>query len=181
MELGPLSDIASEPGVTDIAVTCDGTVWVDRGQGMRPHTLRVPFSGPQAIRDFAVRLCSQLGRRLDDACPIADASTVEGVRVHAVIAPLVPQGAAISIRLPDVVAPSLESLAENGMFPSGWMPLLEGFVERRASVLVTGGTGAGKTTLLKAMLMRCAPGERVITWRRCANLACSTMPTTCRW
>lgn len=163
MELGPLSDIASEPGVTDIAVTCDGTVWVDRGQGMRPHALRVPFSGPQAIRDFAVRLCSQLGRRLDDACPIADASTVEGVRVHAVIAPLVPQGAAISIRLPDVVAPSLESLAENGMFPSGWMPLLEGFVERRASVLVTGGTGAGKTTLLKAMLMRCAPGERVIT------------------
>ena len=27
MELGPLSDIASELGVTDIAVTCDGTVW----------------------------------------------------------------------------------------------------------------------------------------------------------
>lgn len=181
MELGPLSDIASEPGVTDIAVTCDGTVWADRGQGMRPHTLRVPFSGPQAIRDFAVRLCSQLGRRLDDACPIADASTVEGVRVHAVIAPLVPQGAAISIRLPDAVAPSLESLAENGMFPSGWMPLLEGFVERRASVLVTGGTGAGKTTLLKAMLMRCAPGSASSPWRRCANLACSTMPTTCRW
>ena len=113
MELGPLSDIASEPGVTDIAVTCDGTVWVDRGQGMRPYALRVPFANPQAIRDFAVRLCSQLGRRLDDACPIADASTVEGVRVHAVIAPLVPQGAAISIRLPDAVAPSLESLAKD--------------------------------------------------------------------
>ena len=30
-------------------------------------------------------------------------------------------------------------------------------------MLVTGGTGAGKTTLLKAMLMRCAPGERIIT------------------
>ena len=149
--------------LADLIQEALGTVWADRGQGMRPHTLRVPFSSPQAIRDFAVRLCSQLGRRLDDACPIADASTVEGVRVHAVIAPLVPQGAAISIRLPDVVAPSLESLAENGMFPSGWMPLLEGFVERRASVLVTGGTGAGKTTLLKAMLMRCAPGERVIT------------------
>ena len=163
MELGPLSDIASEPGVTDIAVTCDGTVWVDRGQGMRPYAMRAPFANPQAIRDFAVRLCSQLGRRLDDACPIADASTVEGVRVHAVIAPLVPQGAAISIRLPDAVAPSLESLAKNGMFPSKWMPLLEGFVERKASVLVTGGTGAGKTTLLKAMLMRCAPGERIIT------------------
>ena len=83
--------------------------------------------------------------------------------MHAVIAPLVPQGAAISIRLPDAVAPNLESLAKNGMFPSKWMPLLEGFVERKASVLVTGGTGAGKTTMLKAMLMRCAPGERIIT------------------
>ena len=126
-------------------------------------------------------MCSQLGRRLDDACPIADASTVEGVRVHAVIAPLVPQGAAISIRLPDAVAPSLESLAENGMFPSGWMPLLEGFVERRASVLVTGGTGAGKTTLLKAMLCDARRGSASSPWRRCANLACSTMPITCHW
>lgn len=35
MELGPLSAIASQPGVTDIAVTCDGTVWADCGQGMR--------------------------------------------------------------------------------------------------------------------------------------------------
>ena len=123
------------------------------------RTIQQSPSHPR-FRCEAVLAAWQKARR---RCPIADASTVEGVRVHAVIAPLVPQGAAISIRLPDAVAPSLESLAENGMFPSGWMPLLEGFVERRASVLVTGGTGAGKTTLLKAMLMRCAPGERVIT------------------
>ncbi len=106
---------------------------------------------------------SQLGRRLDDACPIADASTVDGLRVHAVIAPLVPQGAAISIRLPDAVSPNLESLARNGMFPAEWLPLLAGLVSRKASVLVTGGTGAGKTTMLKAMLMRCPPNERIVT------------------
>lgn len=179
MELGPLSDIASEPGVTDIAVTCDGTVWVDRGQGMRPHALRVPFSGPQAIRDFAVRLCSQLGRRLDDACPIADASTVEGVRVHAVIAPLVPQGAAISIRLRDVVAPSLESLAGKRLISNaGWMPLLEGFVERRASVLVTRRKPEqAKPRCSKQCLCDARRGSASSPWRRCANLACSTMPT----
>ena len=121
-----------------------------------------------AVITTDAKLCSELLeglglRKPNRANAIADASTVEGVRVHAVIAPLVPQGAAISIRLPDAVAPNLESLAKNGMFPSEWMPLLEGFVERKASVLVTGGTGAGKTTLLKAMLMRCAPGERIIT------------------
>ena len=162
MELGPLSIIASKPGVTDIAVTCDGAVWVDQGHGMR-RCAQGCFSSPQAIRDFAVRLCAQLGRRLDDACPIADASTVEGLRVHAVIAPLVPQGAAISIRLPDAVFPDLPSLARRGMFPETWLPLLTGLVLRKASVLVTGGTGAGKTTLLKAMLMRCPSRERIIT------------------
>ena len=121
MELGPLSAIASQPGVTDIAVTCDGTVWADCGQGMQEVCLlRRCFPSAQSIREFAARLCSQLGRRLDDACPIADASTVDGLRVHAVIAPLVPQGAAISIRLPDAVSPDLESLARNGMFqPNG--------------------------------------------------------------
>ena len=134
MELGPLSAIASQPGVTDIAVTCDGTVWADCGQGMQEVCLlRRCFPSAQSIREFAVRLCSQLGRRLDDACPIADASTVDGLRVHAVIAPLVPQGAAISIRLPDAVSPNLESLARNGMFPAEWLPLLAGLVSRKAS------------------------------------------------
>ena len=117
----------------------------------------------RSTRNFAVRLCSQLGRRLDDACPIADASTVDGVRVHAVIAPLVPQGAAISIRLPDATAPRLESLAHHGMFPMAWLPLLRGLVRRKATMLVTGGTGAGKTTMLKALLMQCPPTERIIT------------------
>ena len=163
MELGPLSEVAREPGVTDIAVTCDGSVWVDGGDGMRLRRLRVPFDSAQSIRNFAVRLCSQLGRRLDDACPIADASTVDGVRVHAVIAPLVPQGAAISIRLPDATAPRLESLAHHGMFPPAWLPLLRGLVRRKATMLVTGGTGAGKTTMLKALLMQCPPTERIIT------------------
>ena len=32
---GLLNDVASDPQVTDLAVTCDGRVWADRGNGMR--------------------------------------------------------------------------------------------------------------------------------------------------
>ena len=153
MELGPLSAIASQPGVTDIAVTCDGTVWADCGQGMQEVCLlRRCFPSAQSIREFAARLCSQLGRRLDDACPIADASTVDGLRVHAVIAPLVPQGAAISIRLPDAVSPDLESLARNGMFPAEWLPLLAGLLLPIASSAWVYGVAA---VLLAAMAIAC--------------------------
>lgn len=72
---GLLNDVASDPQVTDLAVTCDGRVWADRGNGMRETVLRVPFRSPQVVREYAVQLCAQLGRRLDDACPIADAAS----------------------------------------------------------------------------------------------------------
>lgn len=149
--------------VTDLAVTCDGRVWADRGNGMRETVLRVPFRSPQVVREYAVQLCAQLGRRLDDACPIADAASPDGIRVHAVIAPLVPQGAAISIRFPDRTMASLRHLSQLGVFPAAWLPMFVGLVRRHATVLITGGTGVGKTTLLKALLAQCDVNERIVT------------------
>ena len=161
--LGPLEDVAHDPYITDVAVTCDGRVWVDRGNGMDEFHPHAAFRSPQTVRDYAVQLCAQLGRRLDDACPIADASTAGGIRVHAVIAPLVPQGAAISIRFPECGVPRLESLAVRGAMPEAWLPLLRGLVSRRATILITGGTGTGKTTLMKALLAECGASERIVT------------------
>ncbi|QSY58443.1 Flp pilus assembly complex ATPase component TadA [Bifidobacterium saguini] len=163
ISFGLLSELADDPEVTDVAVTCEGLVWADRGEGMREHHLHVPFRSPAVVREYAVQLCAQLGRRLDDACPIADASSVEGVRVHAVIAPLVPQGAAISIRFPSIEAVTLQQLACNSMFPMSWLPLLQGLVHGKATILVTGGTGSGKTTLVKALLAECDQYERIVT------------------
>lgn len=160
---GPLSELANDPSVTDMAVTCDGRVWADRGAGMEEYHLRAPLRTPQVVREFAVQLCSQLGRRLDDARPIADASSIEGIRVHAVIEPLVAQGAAISIRLPDRTSNRLETLGQAGLFPPQWLAILTGLVRQRATLLITGGTGAGKTTLLKALLGLCEPTERLVT------------------
>ncbi|PLS28729.1 pilus biosynthesis protein [Bifidobacterium parmae] len=160
---GPLDAIVRDPQVTDVAVTCDGRVWADDGNGMRERRPRIPFRDPRTVRDYAVRLCAQLGRRLDDARPIADASSGDGIRVHAVIAPIVPYGASLSIRLPDRTTATLPDLCRRGLFPASWLPVLRGLVARRATLLVTGGTGAGKTTLLKALLAECASTERVVT------------------
>ena len=163
VSFGPLEPLARDASVTDVAVTCDGRVWADRGEGMREQRMPLPFRSPAVVRDFAVQLCAQLGRRLDDARPIADASSAEGVRVHAVAAPVVPMGAAVSIRFPDRAPVSLAGLGRAGMFPSAWLPVLAGLAWRRATLLITGGTGAGKTTLLKALLGACDPGERLVT------------------
>lgn len=163
VEFGPLDELARDPMVTDVAVTCEGRVWADRGEGMEECHLRLPLRNPRIVREYAVQLCAQMGRRLDDACPIADASSVEGIRVHAVIEPLVPQGAAISIRFPDRAGKYLVSLGRAGLFPEEWSGVLKALVIQRARVLITGGTGVGKTTLLKAMLAECDVNDRIIT------------------
>lgn len=85
------------------------------------------------------------------------------MRVHAVIAPLVPQGASISIRFPGSEVASLQRLAQLGMFPAGWISVLSGLVSKRAAVLITGGTGVGKTTLAKALLAQCDANDRIVT------------------
>jgi pilus assembly protein CpaF len=160
---GPLEEFVREPEVSDIAVTEDGRIWVDAGEGMRERTTRLRFHSPQIVREFAVRLCSQLGHRLDDSCPIADVSTPEGVRINVVIAPLVPRGAAISIRFPNRTAPGLTQLRDMGMMPDIWASTLRALVRQRASILLTGATAAGKTTLLRALLAECDANDRIIT------------------
>lgn len=160
---GYLDDLVQDWAVTDIAITGEGRVWADRGKGMEERILEPGFAGPGAVRDFAVQLCSQLGRRLDDARPIADASTDDGIRIHAVLSPLVPVGAAISIRLPARNSPGLEELATLGLCPRNWLFILKALVLNRATILVTGGTGTGKTTLLRALLSFCSLQERLVT------------------
>ncbi len=159
---GYLDGLVNDPAVTDIAVTGQGDVWIDRGAGMEEVPLRPGFTCPRAVRDFAVQLCAQLGRRLDDARPMADASSREGIRVHAVLAPLVPEGAAISIRLPNRNPPGLEELVAGGLCPVSWLFILRALVVNRATILVTGGTGAGKTTLLRALLGMCPQEQRLV-------------------
>lgn len=130
---------------------------------MSEQEMHPGFSGPEMVREYAVQICSQLGKRLDDSCPIADASTEDGVRVHAVIAPIVTSGACLSIRLPERRVAQLQELAAVGLMPSGWVSLLQVLVDRRATVMISGGTGTGKTTLLKALLCQCLVTERIVS------------------
>lgn len=78
VNFGPLKRLAADPRVTDILVTCDGAVWVERGLGIELEHPSIPLDSPAVVRRLAVQLCAQLGERLDDARPIADASGADG-------------------------------------------------------------------------------------------------------
>lgn len=163
LDLGPLAGLAALPGLTDLAVDPDGSVWADTGEGMRRYEPDIPLDDAETVRRLAVYLCAQLGVPLDDAHPLADASTPAGLRLNALLPPLVPEGAAISLRVPSVAGFGLDDLARSGFFVDPCLePLIRGLVAHRAALLLSGGTGAGKTTFLRALLRQVDPGERLV-------------------
>jgi pilus assembly protein CpaF len=138
--LGPLQALVA-PGVSDLLVNGDGTVWFEDVAGM--HRSEVVI-GPEDARELAVRLATSGGRRLDDAVPYADVRLPGGIRFHGILPPLSPTAALISLRLPAARPLDLNTLENTGTFDT------------------SGGTGSGKTTLLGALLAQVPAHERML-------------------
>ncbi|MDF5754866.1 TadA family conjugal transfer-associated ATPase [Spongiactinospora sp. TRM90649] len=165
---GPLEPLLAQPDVTDVLVNGPHAVWIDDGCGLRRTS--VTFPDDEAVRRLAQRLAATAGRRLDDASPFVDARLAGGVRLHAILPPLVPGGACLSLRLPPRRAFTLSDLVSAGTIPASAIVVLTGLITARLAFLVTGGTGTGKTTLLSALLSLADPGERLLLVEDSAEL-----------
>ncbi|MDA2809287.1 TadA family conjugal transfer-associated ATPase [Nocardiopsis sp. RSe5-2] len=166
---GPLEPLMADPDVTDILVNGPEEVWVDGPEGLRRAT-RVRFAGEEQVRALARRLAAQAGRRLDAAAPWCDARLPSGARLHAVLPPVAPEGACLSLRLPPRGGLDLAELERRGSLSAQAVRLLEALVHARVPLLLTGGTGTGKTTLLSALLSLAGPGERLVLVEDSAEL-----------
>ncbi len=157
---GPLEPLLADPAVTDVLVNGTAGVWMDRGSGVERAACDVGTA--EDVRRLAVRLAGLAGRRLDDASPYVDGLLPGGVRLHAVLPPLVDGAAHLSLRVPRRHAPGLDDLAGWGCFPPGWAGLLRELVAARVSFVISGGTGTGKTTLLAALLAEVDAAQRMV-------------------
>jgi pilus assembly protein CpaF len=165
---GPLEPLLAEAEVTDVLVNGPREVWVDDGGGLR--LTPIVFPGEDALRRLAQRLASAAGRRLDDACPYVDARLAGGVRLHAVLPPVAPNGTCLSLRLPPRRTFTLPDLVEAGAIRADSVAVLTAVIESRLAFLVTGGTGTGKTTMLSALLSLAHPRERLLLVEDSAEL-----------
>lgn len=158
--LGPLAALLEDPRTTDVLVNGTGAVWVDRGEGVQPAGMGL--ADERSARRLAVRLAALAGQRLDESCPFVDGLLPGGVRLHALLPPLVEGGPHVSLRVPRRRVPGLQELQGWGMVDETGAQLLRAVVASRASFVVTGGTGSGKTTLLAAMLGLVSARERIV-------------------
>ena len=119
-------------------------VWVDQGGGPeREDALRIPA---HQVRTLATALISAGNRQLDELHPCVDVTLGDGIRVHAVLAPIATCGAVISIRLPHTSTLSFTDLVSTGLCAKHIADFIKQAIHERKNLLITGGTGTGNTT-----------------------------------
>ncbi|WP_309620522.1 TadA family conjugal transfer-associated ATPase [Salinibacterium sp.] len=167
-DFGPLAVLLADPSVTDVFVNGAREVWVDRGTGLERQA-SLGFLETE-LRDLAVRLVGLGGRHIDEANPCVDTRLHDGIRVHAVLAPISPQGTLLSIRIPHQQPFSLDDLERAGFFSTVPSSVVRSLVATRQNLLITGAGGSGKTTLLSALLGEAAATERIVAIEDVAEL-----------
>ena len=101
---------------------------------------------------------------------MVDARLKDGSRVNAIIPPLALDGPVLSIRRFSVDPLELEDLIELKTIVPGAGALLQGIVQAKLNVLISGGTGTGKTTLLNVLSRFIPENERIVVIEDAAEL-----------
>jgi len=166
--LGPLEPIMKDASVSDILVNSYNKVYVER----RGILQRVPirFKDDKHLLHIIEKMVAAVGRRIDEANPIVAARLADGSRVTAAIPPVTLDGPALSIRRFGGRVLTNDELVANKTLTPSMLRLLQGCVEARLNIVISGGSGSGKTTLLNALSRFVPEGERLVTIEDVAEL-----------
>lgn len=164
--LGPLEPILADPGVTEVMLNAGGHAYIERDGALEAVPLALD---ERDVVRLARRVLAPLGLRLDRSCPIADARLADGSRVHAVLPPVAPDGAHLTIRR---FGRRPATLAEFQVGDEA-AALLTDAVGSGSNILVAGGTSTGKTTLVNVLAAGIGVTERVVTIEETAELSLS--------
>jgi len=166
--LGPLEPLLSDPTVADILVNTYKQVFVERFGRLELTPVR--FRDDAHLRKIIDKIVSRVGRRIDESSPMVDARLMDGSRVNAIIPPLALDGPSLSIRKFSKDPLQLDDLIEKKSLTPDMGEFLQGIVQARLNVMISGGTGCGKTTILNVLSGFIPSHERIITIEDAAEL-----------
>jgi pilus assembly protein CpaF len=166
--LGPLEELLNDPEISDIMVNGPEQTYIEKKGKL--VIAPIHFRDEAHLFQIAQRICSSVGRRVDQTSPLADARLKDGSRVNVIVPPLSLRGTAISIRKFSAKPITLDMMAKGGSMNDRMSTFLKIAGACRFNVVISGGTGSGKTTMLNALSKMIDPGERVLTIEDAAEL-----------
>jgi len=163
-----IEELMADPEVTEVMI--NGPFHIFYEKKGRVYPFEKTFESVERLQEIIEQIVGEHNRRVNTKSPIVDSRLADGSRVHIVLAPISLEGPVVTIRKfpPEVMG--LQYLVEHDSMPQEVADYLRGLVQKKKTILVTGGTGSGKTTLLNALSEGIAKDERVITIEDSAEL-----------
>jgi pilus assembly protein CpaF len=166
--LGPLEPFLKDPSISDILVNNYKQIYIERFGKLERTQAR--FKDDAHLRRIIDKIVSFVGRRIDESSPMVDARLEDGSRVNAIIPPLALDGPVLSIRRFSVDPLEMHDLIELKSLVPGVGALVQGIVQAKLNVLISGGTGSGKTTMLNVLSRFIPETERIVVIEDAAEL-----------
>ena len=166
--LGPIEPLLYDPDISDILVNRYNQIYIEKFGKLSKVDLS--FRDDNHLLQIIDRIVSKIGRRVDESSPYVDARLPDGSRVNAIIPPLALDGPVLSIRRFGVDPLKMSDILAFGSITQNMARMIEGCVNARLNILISGGTGTGKTTLLNILSEFIPNTERIVTIEDSAEL-----------
>lgn len=170
--MGPaIARALEDPGVIEVMLNPDGSLWVDRlGEGRSPTGLKVT---PQDAERIIRLVAAHVRMEVHAGAPIVSAELPEtGERFEGILPP-VTKAPSFAIRKRAIAIIPLAQYVVDGFMTEAQAIALRQAVHERRNIVIAGGTSTGKTTLANALLREMAhTGDRVLILEDTIELQC---------
>jgi len=158
--LRPIEHLIRDASVSEIMVNGSSQVFIERA-GVLEHVRDLALN-EKSLMVAVKNIARRLGNDISEANPILDSRLPDGSRVAAVIPPCSIHGVTLTIRKFNSRHFTIEDLVRMGTLNVELSATLQGYVENRQNVLISGGTGTGKTTLLASLARFISDEDRIL-------------------
>lgn len=158
-----LEEPLADPEVEEIFVNAYDDIEIVDGDGRGKTSLR--FETAEQGQDIARRLVRLAGKTLDSMNPVVEAHLTTGVRITAMLPPIIPaeDGVSIDIRKQRLTNVTRDQLIRWGTASEEVLDFLALCLNHGVSISVAGKTASGKTTLLSYLLNNLDERQRIVT------------------
>ncbi|MGZ3711606.1 MAG: CpaF family protein [Bdellovibrionota bacterium] len=168
LNFGPLLPMVQDDTISEIMVNQFDKVYVEKAGKLTLTPIKFPSES--SLIELIQGIAQSTGRSITAERPAMDSYLPDGSRINAVLPPMAPKGAVLTIRKFRKSPFTMHDYIKGGTLTDKAAYFLHACLISRLNIIVSGGTGTGKTTFLNALSGLIPETERVITIEDVAEL-----------